>query len=123
MRKIVAVDGERSVALLIIDVKINDVGRNLFLAQRLDDLASASFGIIAVAALLVTERPERRKRCAAHKRRELLHDFLGFRTRDKIIVQLAALGSKRKIIGRLFSKVEAAAEGVVKEKAIGRPFA
>src|SRR5208282_5892940 len=78
MRKIFPIDGEGRVALLIVDVKINDVGGNLFLTQGLDDLASARFGIITVAALLVAERPERRKRRAADERRELLDDFLGF---------------------------------------------
>ena len=121
--EIFAVDGERRVALLIVDVKINDVGGNLFLAQSLDDLAGARFGIIAVAALLVAERPERRKRRAAHERGKLLDDFLGLRAGDKVVVQLAAFGSKRKIIGRLFAEVEAAAVGVVEENAVGRALA
>src|SRR5580692_5904539 len=103
MGKILPVYSERGVVLLIVDVKINDIAGNLFLTQGLDDLASADFGIITVAALLVAERPERRKRRAADKRGKLLDDFLGFRAGNEVIVQLAALGSKREIIGRLFS--------------------
>ena len=122
MRKILAVDCEGGVALLIVDVKINGIGRNLFLPQRLDDLSSPRFGVITVAALLVAERPERRKRRAANQRGELLHDFLGLRASDKVIVQLAALCSKGKITGRLLSEVEAAAISVVEKNAICRAF-
>src|ERR1700688_1987154 len=120
MGKIFTVYRERCVALLIVDVKINDIAGNFLLAESLNDLAGARFGIISVAALLVAKRPERRKRRAADKRSELLDDFLGFRAGNKIIVKFAAFGSKGKVIGQFFSEVEAAAVGVVEENAIGR---
>src|SRR6185437_6434782 len=67
--------------------------------------------------------PERRKRRAADKRGELLDNSLGFGAGNEVIIQLAAVRSKRKIIARLFSEVEAAAIGVVEEQAVGRAFA
>src|SRR5580698_3636639 len=99
MGEIFAVDGEGRVALLIVDVEINDVGGNLFFAQGLNNFAGARLGIITVAALLIAEGPEGRKRRAANQCGELLDYFLGLRTGDEIVVQLAALGSKRKVIG------------------------
>ena len=85
-RKIFAVDGEGRVTLLVVDVQINGVGGNFVLAQRLDDLASFRFGIIAVAALLVAERPERGKRRAADERGVFLDDLLGLGAGDEVVV-------------------------------------
>ena len=121
--KIFAVDGEGRVALLVVDVQIDGIGGNFFLAERLDDFASLRFGIVTVSALLVAKRPERRKRGSPNKSGVLLDDFLRFRAGDEVIVQLAAIRSKREIVARLLSKVEAAAVGVVEENAVGRAFA
>src|SRR5579859_5897437 len=123
MRKILAIHGKGGVALLIVDVEINGIGGNLFITQRLDDLARPRFWVIAVAALLVAKRPERRKRRAANESGELLHDILRLWTGNEVIIQLAAVRSKRKIIARRFSEIKAAAVGVVEEEPIGCAFA
>src|SRR6266702_4442864 len=47
----------RRVAMLVIDVEVDDVSGNFLFTKSLDNLADAGLGIIAVAALLVAERP------------------------------------------------------------------
>src|SRR2546422_7997692 len=73
-RKVLTVDGEGAIAVLIIDIQVDDVGRDLFLAERFRNLADTSFGIVAVAALLIAEGPVRRQRRAADERGELFDD-------------------------------------------------
>ncbi len=48
MGKAFTIDGERSVALLKIDVKINDIGRNFLCSQGRGDFADAGFRVVAV---------------------------------------------------------------------------
>src|SRR6202043_1468738 len=81
------------------------------------------FGIVAVAALLVTEGPKRRQRRAPRKRGVLLDDFFRFRPCNEIIVQFSAFRAEGKIVRGLFSEIETAAIGVVEEQAIGHAFA
>src|SRR6266704_1991971 len=57
--EIFPVDREGGIVLLIVDVEIDGIGRNLFLSKGFDDLAGPGFGIVGVATLLITERPVR----------------------------------------------------------------
>ena len=50
-----AINGERTVVLLIIDIEINDIGRNLAFAELTRNFANPGLGIIAVAALLISQ--------------------------------------------------------------------
>ena len=59
VREIFAIDGKRRIALLVVDVEIDHVGRNFLFAKEAHDFTGARFGVVAVAALLVTEAPER----------------------------------------------------------------
>ena len=55
--EVLAIDGEGRIVLLVIDVEVDDVSGNFLFTKSLDNLADAGLGIIAVAALLVAERP------------------------------------------------------------------
>src|SRR3954463_2466015 len=87
------------------------------------DFSDASLGIIRVAALLVAESPKRRQRSTTSQSRKSLNDAFGVRPREKIIVQLAALCSERKVIWRFLAEIEIAAPGVVEEDAVSYAFA
>src|ERR1700686_2809318 len=58
---------ERTVVLLVIDVEIDNVRRNFSLAELAGDLVHPCFGIVTVAALLVAEGGQGRKRRAANQ--------------------------------------------------------
>src|SRR6266571_4157103 len=122
-RKVLAVDGEGAIAVLVVDVEIDDVGRDLFLAEHFRNLADTRFGIVAVAALLIAEGPVRRQRRAANERGELFEDFLRLRSGEKVVVQLATFGADRKSSGSADAKVEIRAMSVVEKKAVGKTFA
>src|SRR5947209_5384961 len=122
MREVFAIDGERRVAPLIIDIEIDDIGGDFLFAESSSDFADAGFRAIAVAALLVAKGPQRRQRCAANQCSKFLHDLFGLRAGEKIIVKLAAFRAKRKIVRRLFAKVETGAPGVVEKNAPGAAF-
>ena len=55
VRKAFAIDGKGTIAVLIINVEIDYVGRDVALAKLTGDLAHARFRIIAVATLLVSQ--------------------------------------------------------------------
>src|SRR5262249_30332964 len=54
------IDGERTVVLLIVDVEINYISRDIALAKFGRDLAHSRLWVITVAALLIPQGEERR---------------------------------------------------------------
>ena len=122
-REVLAVDGERGVALLIVNVEINGVSGDFLVPKRFDNLAGARFRIIAVAALLIAKGPKRRQGRAPSKGRVLFHDFFWLGSGDEVIVQFAPLGAKRKVVARFLAKIERASIGVVKENAVSQAAA
>src|SRR5207245_4289130 len=122
-RKMLTIDREGSIALLIVDVEIDHVRGNFPVTKSFDDLAGAGLRIVAVAALLITERPERRQGRMPGHGRVFFHDFFRLGPRAKVIIQLAALRAKREIVRRLLTKVESAPVSVVEEHAIGDALA
>ncbi len=121
--KLRAVYRERLVFVLIINVQINSVGGNLFVAKGFFDFVDAFFRLVTVARLLEAQRPQRRQFRAAHQRGKVLHDFGRRRPGEKVIVDFAAFGTKRIEIVAFLAEVESAAPGVVEENAISEPFA
>src|SRR5258708_11561411 len=94
VREILAIDSERGVALLVVDVEIDDIRWNSLLAQRGGNFAHAGLGIVAVAALLITQAPERRQGPPADHEGALLVDIFWITAGEKIVVELVALGSQ-----------------------------
>ena len=120
--KVFAIDGEGGIALLIVNVQVDDIGGDFLVAQSFHNFADARLGIIAIAALLVTERPERGQRRSAGHGRVLLDDFFRFGTGDEVVVQLTAFSAKRKVVSRLFAEVERTAVSIVEENAVRDAF-
>src|SRR5215813_8081225 len=106
MRKVLPIDRERRVPLLIINVEIDRIGRNLVFAQAFNNLIRSLFRIIGVPALLVAQRPEWRKRRSACQRSVVLNDFLWRRSGKVVVVELAAVGTERIVVTRLLSKIK-----------------
>src|SRR5207302_9135326 len=73
MRKALAVDREQTVLFMVIDVEINHVGGNVSFTELAGDLAHARFRIVAIAALLVAERKQRRQGRRPYQRSEIAH--------------------------------------------------
>ena len=113
--EILPVDRKRGVAFLIVNIEVDGVGRNFLFAQEPCDLPHAGFGIVAVAALLVTEGPERRQRRAPRERGVLLDDFFRLRPCKEIIIQFSTFRAEGKIVRGLFAEIESAAVSVVEE--------
>ena len=101
--KVLAIDGEGGIALLIVNVQVDDISRDFLVAKGFHNFAGARLGIIAIAALLVTERPEWGQRRSAGQGRVLLDDLFRFGTGDEVVVQLTAFSAKRKVVSRLFA--------------------
>ncbi len=118
-----AIDGEGAVAVLVIDIEIDHVGGDVFIAEGLRDLADAGFRKIAVAGLLVAERPERRQRRSSGERGEGGEDALGFGAEEEIIVEFAAFGAEGVGVVAGLAEVERGAPGVVHEDAVGAAVA
>src|ERR1700681_1111459 len=115
VREIFAVDRERRIAVLVVDIEIEDISGNSFVAQQSRDLPDPGFRVVAVAALLVAQAPKGTQRRAADQGGVLFDDLFWLGTREEIIVQLATLGAKRIVIRRFLAEIKAAAVGVVEE--------
>src|SRR5258708_2774117 len=117
------IDRERTIVLLVVNVQINYIGGNFTLAKLGSDLAHLRLWIIAVPALLVSQRKQRRERHSTDKLAELLHYLLGSRSVKKIVVQLPALRAERIRIADLFAEIKAGSISVVEENAVCRAVA
>src|SRR5258708_39196681 len=73
--ELTAVDGEWLVFVLIVDVQINGVDRNFFVAEGLGNFVYACFRLVAVARLLETQSPQWRQFGSAGQSPKILHDL------------------------------------------------
>src|SRR5207344_981095 len=80
-RKALAVDGEGGIAFMVVDIEVDRVARNLYVAESFRDFADTCFGIVGIAALLETESPIRRELRVARQSGEHLHDLFWFGAR------------------------------------------
>ncbi len=88
--KTLVIPGERLVVVLVMNIQPDDVGGNFLLAERVGHQPHAGFGIIAVTALVIAQRPERRQRHPPGQCGVTLNDFFRVRAVDEIIIQIAA---------------------------------
>ena len=109
------VGGEGAVAVLIVDVEPDHVGRHAVGAQVARDLADFVGGHVAVARLLIAERPFRRERRAAGQPGVAAGDVGEGRPGDEIIVDRAVGAAERERLGILVAEVEPGAIGVVEQ--------
>ena len=123
MGKVCGFDGEGPVPVLIINVEIEYVARNLVGAKAVGDLADLRFRSVTVARLLEAEGPQRRKRMGSGKVRVSFDHLLRVRTIDQVIVERAAFGAERIGVARLLAEVEPAAPCVVEKNPVVAPAA
>ena len=65
IRESFSVHGEGPVVLLVVDIEVEDVGGNLALPELRGNFPNLRLRIVAVAALLKSQREQRRQRSAA----------------------------------------------------------
>ena len=116
-----AVPGERVVAVLVVDVEPEHVGGDALEPEGVGEVAHLRLRIVAVARLVVAERPQRRQRRAADQLGEALHDVSRRGPVDEVVVQRAVHGSEREQVPVLLAGVEPGAERVVEEDAVRAP--
>src|SRR5262249_3254715 len=121
--KFAAVYRERSVFVLVVDVEINRIDRNLFVPECFCDLIHPRFRFVAITRLLEAQRPQRREFGTAHQRSELLSDFLWRWSGKEVVVDLSAFRPERVGVLVFLAKVEASAPGVVEKNSIRQAFA
>src|ERR1700738_3596287 len=95
VRKSFLVYRERSIILLIVDVQIDYVGRNFIRSQTRRNFADSCLGLVTVARLLKTQRPQRRKRRQSGEPGVSAHHLFWIRSVKNVIVDRATLRAKR----------------------------
>src|ERR1035438_9938975 len=118
VRESLGIDGEWSILVLVVDVEVEHVGRNLVGAETVGDLPSLGFRSVAVARLLEAKRPQRRKWRHSGEISVAFHDLFRRGAIEKIIVERAAFGAEGNRVARLLAEVKPRAPGVVEEHAI-----
>lgn len=113
VRKCDGIDGERTVPVLVVDVEIYSVRRNLIRPQACGDLAQLGFGSVAVTRLLESEGPQRRKRRRAGEVDIAFYYLLWGGAIDEVVVEGAALGTEGVCVASLFAEVEPGAPCIV----------
>ena len=115
--------GEDAIAVHVVDIEIDHVGRDLLLAERACDLADLVLRHVRIARLLITERPQRRQ-CGAPGQlgvgaQHLRGTALGA-AGEHVVVELAAgrTETETRCVGH--SHVEMRAPGIVEEHAVAR---
>ena len=101
------------------DVEIEDVEREVVRAVDRGDLLDHRVRVIAIAALLVAEGPERRQRHAASEFGVAAEDLLQRGTVEEIVIQNTALGGIAGGVLAGVAEVKGGAVGVVVEEAVG----
>ena len=117
------IHGERLVLVLVVNVQVDGIGRNFFVAKSFGDFINALFRFVAVTRLLKSQSPQRRQLRATNQCREVLHDFCRCRAGEHVIIDLASFSTKRIKIVSLFPKIESTSPGIVEKNAVGQAFA
>src|SRR6516165_2973789 len=119
MREAFAINCERPVFFLVVDVEVEDIGGNLVFAEAVGDFADAGFRIVAVAALLVAQCEQRRQRHAPGECGVVAEHTLGIRAIEEVVVERTVFGAEGVSIALGFAEVETAAVSVVEENSVG----
>ena len=112
------IDGEGPILVLVIDVQIKHVGRNLVRAKAVGDLPDFGFRSIAIARLLEAKRPEWRQWRCSSEVGICLENLFRRGAVDQVVVEWAALSAKGIGVTRLLAEVEPSAPGVVEEEPV-----
>ena len=116
--KSLGVPRERLVTILIVDVEPDRVGRDATRSKILGDEADRRFRVIAVPALVIPERPQRRHRHPPGERRVSRDHVGGSGAVDEVVIQLSLLDAEREDAFGGVADVEVGARRVVEEQAV-----
>src|ERR1700733_11638673 len=84
--------GEWSIFVLIVDVEVDDVGRNFIGAKAISNPTQLRLRSVAVTRLLESERPQRRQRRCSGEVGIAFDDLFGRWPVEKVVVEWAAFG-------------------------------
>ncbi|MCY1171055.1 hypothetical protein D9M73_111520 [compost metagenome] len=112
------VGGEGPVAVLIVDVHPDHVGRHAIRAQMARDLADLVGGHVAVARLLIAKRPFRGERGMTGEIGIAPRDLGQAGTGDEIIIDRPIGATKGQRIGIAVAEIEPGAIGIVEQDAV-----
>ena len=115
----VLVPGEDPVAVHVVDVEVDHVARDVPLPETSRDLAHLFFVHVGVAALLVSQRPQRRHRGAARELGVAVDDLPRGRPAEDVVDDRPTLGPVVGAVLILQREVELDPVGVVEEEAVG----
>ena len=118
VRERLAIHCEGPVAVLIVDVEIDDVRGDLVPAQPIRDPLHLSCGHVAVARLLESEGPQRRKGRGPRQPGIGLHHVLRGRAGEDVVVDAPAVRGDSDLVGRGAPEVEAGPKTIVQEEAV-----
>src|SRR4029077_8338634 len=118
IRERFGIDGERPIPVLIVDVEIDDVGRDPVIAKTRSDFPDLRLRSVTVARLLETQRPERGERRFPGEISVGFHDLLRRGAVNEVVVERAAFGAEGNRIARLLAEIEPGAPGVVEKNPV-----
>ncbi len=113
------VPGEDAIAVHVVDVQVDHVARDVPLSEASGDLSHLLFVHVAVAALLVTQSPQRRHRGAAREICVAIHHVPRGRPAEDVVDDVPALGPVVRAPLVLQRQVELDPVRVVEEEAVG----
>src|SRR5689334_9463435 len=80
------INSEGPISVLIINIKVENIGRNLVGTETIGDFANLRFRSVAVTRLLETKTPKRRKRMSSGEVGVALHNLLRVGAIDQVII-------------------------------------
>src|SRR5919112_2244318 len=113
------VPGKDAVAVHVVNVEVEGVARDVALAEVAGHLAHLALIHVAVAALLVAQRPHRRHRSAPGQLRVAVKYVVRGRAAEDVVDDVPALGAVVSAVSACFRQVELDAVGVVEEETVG----
>ena len=107
---------ERPVAILVVDIEVQRVRRDVIVPEARRDRARLALGRVRVTRLLKAEAPQRRERRGPREVGKRLDDRFGCRRHHHVVVDRAAFRAEGQHVALGPAEVEISAPGVVEEE-------
>src|ERR1700733_8310429 len=118
VRKSLGIDGERSILVLVVNVEVEHVGRNLVGAQTVRDFPHLRFGNIAISGLLKSQRPKRRQRRRSRQVGVAFqHLFRGWPI-EHVVIKRATFSAECNRVASLLAEIKPGAPGVIEKDSV-----
>src|SRR5207247_8224930 len=112
------IPGEQAVALLVMNVQIQHVKRQVVLSILAHYFFRYSLRVIAPAALLIAQRPHRRQRHVTGQLPVAAQNLFHRGPPEEVVVHLAAFGRKRGVLLSRLAEIEVRAVAIVEKDSI-----